>query len=184
MNRNYLYGNEVFALHAFSEFLIRKPIKYSNLTVSATYSASQCIEDLQRILEGAINEKMSLPAANFKHFSVVLVLPDSFIRHHVRYLLNMIFVKMGFKSAFVHIESIMSSYAMGAQTACIVDIGSSKTSVCCVDDGVIINKTIIKKNFGGDDISELLYRLIKTKDALHYFPKNIFYPMQYPYHML
>lgn len=127
---------------------------------------------------------MSLPAANFKHFSVVLVLPDSFIRHHVRYLLNMIFVKMGFKSAFVHVESIMSSYAMGAQTACIVDIGSSKTSVCCVDDGVIINKTIIKKNFGGDDISELLYRLIKARDALHYFPRNIFYPIQYPYHML
>ena len=127
---------------------------------------------------------MSLPAANLKHFSVVLVLPDSFIRHHVRYLLNMIFVKMGFKSAFVHVESIMSSYAMGAQTACIVDIGSSKTSVCCVDDGVIINKTIIKKNFGGDDISELLYRLIKVRDALHYFPRNIFYPIQYPYHML
>ena len=63
-------------------------------------------------------------------------------------------------------------------------MGSTKTSVCCVDDGVIINKSVIKKHYGGDDIAELLYRLIKSQNALHYFPKNIFYPLQYPYHFL
>ena len=115
---------------------------------------------------------------------MVLVISDSFVRHHVRHMLNMLFAKMGFKSAFVHVESVMSSYAMAAQTACIVDVGSSKMSVCCVDDGVIINKSVIKKHYGGDDISELLYRLIKSEDALHYFPPNVFYPMQYPYHAL
>ena len=120
---------------------------------------------------------MGLEAEKFKHFNVVLVIPDSFIRHHVRHLLNMIFAKMAFKSAFVHVESVMASYAMAAQTACIIDIGSTKTSVCCVDDGVIINKSVIKKHYGGDDIAELLYRLIKSSDALHYFPSNIFYPM-------
>ena len=114
MERNYLYGTEVSALHASSEFLIRKPIKHSNLNVSATYSASQCVEDLQRILEAAMNDKISLPATSFKHFSVVIVLPDSYIRHHVRHIMDMIFVKMGFKSAFVHVESVMSSYAMAA----------------------------------------------------------------------
>ena len=96
----------------------------------------------------------------------------------------MLFVKMGFKSAFVHVESVMASYAMAAQTACIVDIGSTKTQVCCVDDGVVISKSVIKKNYGGDDISEILYRLIQSRQALHYFPKNVFYPLNYPYHML
>ena len=48
--RNFMYGAEIAALHASTEFDIRKPIKYSNLNVSATYSANQCTEDLQRIL--------------------------------------------------------------------------------------------------------------------------------------
>lgn len=78
----------------------------------------------------------------------------------------------------------MSTYAMAAQTACVIDIGSTKTTVCCVDDGIILNKSIIKKHYGGDDISELLYRLIKSRDALHHFPSNIFFPMHYQYHRM
>jgi len=45
-------------------------------------------------------------------------------------------------------------------------------------------KTMIKRNFGGDDISELISRLIQGGNSLHYFPKHIFYPLQYPYHRL
>ena len=91
------------------------------------YSAIQCCEDLQRILEASILEKMKLSPEKFRHFNVVLIISDTFIRHHVRHFLNMLFVRMGFKSAFVHVESVMASYAMAAQTACIVDIGSTKT---------------------------------------------------------
>ena len=45
---------------------------------------------------------------------MVLIIVDSFVRHHVRHMLNMLFAKMNFKSAFVHVESVMSSYAMAA----------------------------------------------------------------------
>ena len=175
--RTYLYGTEVSAIHASSEFAIRRPIKYGNLAITNAYNALACTEDLQRILEGAITDKMGLKIDKLKNFSVVIVIQDSFVRHHVRHLLNMLFIKMGFKAAFVHVEAVMATYAMAAQTACIVDIGSTKTSVCCVDDGVIVNKTIIKKHYGGDDISELLYRFFRAKDSLHYFPQNVFYPL-------
>ena len=114
MERNYLYGTEVAALHASSEFIIRRPIRHANLNVSDQYSASQCCEDLQRILEGAIKEKMGLMPEKFVNFNVVLVISDSFVRHHVRHLLNMIFAKMRFKSCFVHVESVMATYAMAA----------------------------------------------------------------------
>lgn len=57
---------------------------------------------------------MKLAPVNFKHFNVVLVLPDTFVKHHVRYLLDMLFVKMGFKSCFIHLESVMATYAMAA----------------------------------------------------------------------
>ena len=52
--RSFLYGTEIAALHATTEFKIRKPIKFSNLNVSSTYSALECCDDLQRILQAAV----------------------------------------------------------------------------------------------------------------------------------
>lgn len=127
---------------------------------------------------------MNLSPDKIKHFFCVLVLPDNFVKHHVRYILDMLFCKLRFKSIFVHTESVMASYAMAAQSACVVDIGSQKISVACVEEGSIIPKTMIKRNFGGDDISELLLRLIQRKESLHYFPKKVFYPLSYPYHRM
>ena len=62
---------------------------------------------------------------------------------------------------------------MALPTAVVVDIGSTKTTVCCIEEGIIISKSIIRKNFGGDDMTSLLQRLIQYSDALHYFPKDI-----------
>jgi hypothetical protein len=39
-----------------------------------------------------------------------------------------------------------------------VDIGSEKINVCCVDEGIIIANTLIRKNFGGDDVDVVLLR--------------------------
>ena len=60
MDRSFLYGTEISALHASTDFKIRKPIKYGNLNITRTYSASECCDDLQRILTAAIEEKMGL----------------------------------------------------------------------------------------------------------------------------
>mmetsp|Transcript_13269 Transcript_13269/g.13069 ORF Transcript_13269/g.13069 Transcript_13269/m.13069 type:complete len:175 (+) Transcript_13269:232-756(+) len=106
-----------------------------------------------------------------------------FVKHHVRALLNLVLGKMKFKSAFVHTESVMVTYAMALPSACIVDIGSSKINVCCVDEGLIAPKSIIRKHFGGDDINEVLYRLMNRSRALHYFPKHSLCP-DYHYHKL
>ena len=125
--RNFLYGTEVSALHASSSFVTHYPVRYGNLNVTDTYTGVECCEDLQKILTTAIKDTMHLAPVNFKHFNVVLILPDTFVKHHVRYLLDMLFIKMGFKSCFIHLESVMATYAMAAQSACVVDIGSSKT---------------------------------------------------------
>jgi actin-related protein 8 len=84
---------------------------------------------------------------------------------------------MKFKSILIHQESVMATYAMAVQTGCVVDIGAQKISVVCVDDGQILPRTIIRKHYGGDDINQLLFRLIKSEQALHYFPEQLLYPM-------
>jgi len=81
-----------------------------------------------------------------------------FVKHHVRYIVNMLLGKLRFKSIFIHNESVMATYAMAMPSACVVDVGSSKICVSCVDEGLLLPKSIIRKHFGGDDITELLFR--------------------------
>jgi len=109
------------------------------------------------------------------------VIPDLFVKQHVKYLINMLVAKMGFKSIFIHQESVMATYAMALPSACVIDIGSSKISVCCIDEGVVAPKSIIRRHFGGDDLAKLFYRLLSREKALHYIPRGIMDP-DYHYH--
>ena len=68
--------------------------------------------------------------------------------------------KLRFKSIFIHTESIMATYAMALPSACVVDIGSSKINICCIDEGLVLTKSVFRRNFGGDDINELLVRMM------------------------
>jgi actin-related protein 8 len=85
---------------------------------------------------------MRLNKRNIENFNCILVIPDIFVKHHLRYIVSMILTKMKFKSLFMHTESVMATFAMAMSTACIVDIGSSKISVCCIDEGLLVPKSI------------------------------------------
>ena len=45
----------------------------------------------------------------------------------------------------------MATYALAVPTAVVVDVGSTKTTVSCIEDGVLMSNTVIKKHMGGDD---------------------------------
>jgi len=40
------------------------------------------------------------------------------------------------------------------------------------------------KHYGGDDLNEMFYRLLKRREALHHFPQDVIFPQEYPYHQL
>lgn len=102
-----------------------------------------------------------MPDTSYKHYNCILIIPELAQKIHIRYMIDLILLKMGFKSIFLHTESVMASYAMALQTACVVDIGSSKLSVCCIDDGIVQPRSIVSKHYGGDDLNELFFRLLK-----------------------
>lgn len=49
----------------------------------------------------AFESDLKLPVENLKHFNCILVLPDTFVKVHARYIINMLF-GLGFKSMFMH----------------------------------------------------------------------------------
>jgi len=57
----------------------------------------------------------------------------------------------------------MACFGTAVSSACVVDIGHEKINVCCVDEGVIIPHTLIRKNFGSKDISKLLLKIFNER---------------------
>ena len=80
----------------------------------------------------------------------------------------------------------MSAYGGALQSSCVVDIGSSKISVSCVDEGIIIEESMIRKNYGGDDITSSLYMMLSRKNS-NIQNQKLNFPIEYfnlnnPYH--
>ena len=126
---------------------------------------------------------MRLPKRNLEYFNCILVTPDIFVKHHLRNVVNMILGKLKLKSLFLHTESVMATFAMAMSSACVVDIGATKINICCIEDGLLVPKSIVRKHYGGDDLNEMLYRLINRNKALHYFPRFSLQP-EYHYHKI
>lgn len=145
-----LIGTDAVRLSRSDQYQLHQPIKAGAFNVSKSYSIQQCIDDFKYIIEKSIERDMKLPAKNFEHFNCILVIPDQCVKIHTRQMVTALF-ELGFKSMFLHQESVLSTYAMALPTAVVVDIGSTKTSVCCIEEGIIIARSIIRKNFGGDD---------------------------------
>jgi len=98
-----------------------------------------------KIVRYSLENYLKLPSDKLKHFSCILVIPDQCNKIHWKHLIKNVLL-LGFKSIFVHQESVLASYAIGQQQAVIVDIGSSKVQVSCVDEGIVLQKTLIKKH--------------------------------------
>ena len=79
-------GREALALHRSEEYIMRYPIKYGDLNVSEKYNIHDCIKDLQTILEHVIYKYMRLPKKNLENFNCILIIPDIFVKHHLRYM--------------------------------------------------------------------------------------------------
>lgn len=69
-------------------------------------------------------------------YKAVLVVPDIYNRHHLRELMTLLLVKMGFGSCFLVQDHVAATFGAGLGYACVVDVGDQKTSVSCVEDAI------------------------------------------------
>jgi actin-related protein 8 len=61
-------------------------------------------------------------------------------------------------------ESLSATFAAGLPSACVIDIGACKTSISCIDEGMVINDSRMVMDFGSDDVIETFTQLMKTID--------------------
>ena len=127
-------------------------------------SAIACVGDIADILEYLITKHLKIPKSKFKSRKVVYIIPDLHDRKHTREMVNMLLKDLGFAACMLQHTAVCACVGSGLSSACVIDLGDSKTSVCCVDDGVVIPHSRIHLPYGGDDIGRILCWLLDTID--------------------
>ncbi|KAL1464856.1 hypothetical protein WDU94_004466 [Cyamophila willieti] len=69
--------------------------------------------------------------------------------------------RMGFNACFLIQDHVAATFGAGLGYACVIDVGHTKTSVSCVEDGVSISNTRVRLGYGGGDITQAYHWLLQ-----------------------
>ncbi|OCH96264.1 actin-like ATPase domain-containing protein [Obba rivulosa] len=142
-------------------YVVRRPMHGGKFNTRDYSSIQLCLSDIETILRTTLKEKLQIEEQSYQEYSVVLVIPDFYDRFYVQGLVRMLLITMGFKQLCAQQESLAATYGAGISNACVVDMGATKTSIACVDDGFVLPETRMLLDMGGDDITEFLYVLFE-----------------------
>ena len=101
-------------------------------------SLKSVLSDLEMLWALAIQNVLDIPMKDFRHYKVVLVVPAMFNKLHIKEMMNVLLCELGFNSAIVQQEAVSATFGSGLISACVVDVGDQKTTICCIEDGLII----------------------------------------------
>lgn len=128
--------------------------------------------DLENIISGCVMKRLGIKRKEFGNYNIVLVVPDIFPRPHLKELVNLFLRNLQFKSMYMHLESVLACFGTSVASACVVDIGYEKTTICCVDEGVVLPGTMVRKNFGSKHINDTLFYMLHSRKMFGYNKKN------------
>eukprot|EP00499_Haloplacidia_sp_CaronLabIsolate_P001184 CAMPEP_0196797690 /NCGR_PEP_ID=MMETSP1104-20130614/38766_1 /TAXON_ID=33652 /ORGANISM="Cafeteria sp., Strain Caron Lab Isolate" /LENGTH=611 /DNA_ID=CAMNT_0042168097 /DNA_START=13 /DNA_END=1844 /DNA_ORIENTATION=+ len=107
-------------------------------------------------------EEMGVGAAEVaaKSMAAVLVIRDTFTKHHVAAMLDVLTADLGFASVGVLHHSQCAAVAAGCGSACVVDLGHDCVRVTCVDEGTIVPSSSVLLPCGGDLVERAFATLL------------------------
>ena len=118
--------------------------------------------DFQAILSHAVKHHLHIPLGDLSQYRAVLLLPALYRRPLVKHYLHLLLTHMGFGGAFVLQDHVAATFGAGLGYACVVDVGDQKTSISCVEDGVSHADTRIHLSYGGSDLTQVFYYLLRN----------------------
>ncbi|PLB47989.1 actin-like ATPase domain-containing protein [Aspergillus steynii IBT 23096] len=117
--------------------------------------------DISLILEEAIKTQLGLTSKKeWPQYSCVFVIPDLYEKSYVSQVLEMLMREFAFaRTCFIQ-ESLAATFGAGFTSACVVDIGAQKTSICCVEEGMCIENSRVNLKYGGSDVTETFVKMM------------------------
>ncbi|KAI9784032.1 MAG: actin-like protein arp8 [Peltula sp. TS41687] len=118
-------------------------------------------EAIATILEEAIKNQLGIKSKKaWAQYSCVFVIPDLYERRYVISGLEMFLREFGFARVCLIQESLAATFGAGYSSACVVDIGAQKTSICCVEEGMCLENSRINLKYGGADVTETFVKML------------------------
>ncbi|XP_051873802.1 actin-related protein 8 [Pristis pectinata] len=159
----FLVGEEALYVNPTDCYNVHWPIRRGQFNIHAGPGGSltAVLADLETIWTYAIQKFLEIPRKDLKYYRCILLIPDIYNRQHVKELVNLLLNNIGFSGVIVHQESICATFGSGLSSACVVDVGEQKTSVCCVEDGVSHRNTRLRLAYGGSDVTRCYFWLMQ-----------------------
>ncbi|KZT50507.1 actin-like ATPase domain-containing protein [Calocera cornea HHB12733] len=159
----YIVGQRALGLQdpAAAGFELHWPFYGTMFNVKDYDDLAILLNDVETLWEEAIKQALNIHRRSFKHYSVMLVIPDWYEWHYLRDMVDILLHDMGFESVCIQQESACAAYGSGLGNACVVDLGAKKISIACVEDGMLMTETRMVLNYGGDDISLMLNAMLE-----------------------
>ena len=117
--------------------------------------------DISLILEDAIKTQLGLTSKkDWPQYSCVFVIPDLYDKSYVTQILEMLMREFAFARVCFIQESLAATFGAGFTSACVVDIGAQKTSICCVEEGMCVENSRINLKMGGQDVTQAFVKMM------------------------
>lgn len=154
-------GDAIWRAGNTEEWFVRWPIfRGFNAASYPSGSLQEVLGDIETIWSEVLKERFNVLPKDYPLYSVVLIIPDLPERGYVPSLIRLLLVNMSFKQLAVQQESLAATYGAGLSSALVVDVGAVTTSIACVDEGWVVPDTRMSLDVGGDDVTDLLVRLL------------------------
>uniref|UniRef100_A0A182FT69 Uncharacterized protein n=1 Tax=Anopheles albimanus TaxID=7167 RepID=A0A182FT69_ANOAL len=157
-------GEDVLKLNLRkAHYNLHFPIRRGEFNIHNNIGGSlfSVLTDLQIIWEFVLFKMMSILSKDISRYKAVLVVPDIYNRIHLGEYMTLLLKRIGFGSCFIVQDHVSATFGAGLGYACVVDVGDQKTSVSCVEDGISHPQTRVRFDYGGGDVSQVLYWLLK-----------------------
>ncbi|PYH90809.1 putative chromatin remodeling complex subunit [Aspergillus ellipticus CBS 707.79] len=159
----YIVGQDALRIPDSSKprYKLYWPIKHGWCNEGDYNSKRLLFLDISLILEDAFKTQLGLTSKKeWPQYSCVFVIPDIYEKSYVTQILELLMREFAFARVCFIQESLAATFGAGFTSACIVDIGAQKTSICCVEEGMCLENSRVNLKFGGSDVTETFIRMM------------------------
>lgn len=124
-------------------------------------SQEHMYDDFETLLDKALRQDLGLTTnSEWQQYSCVFVIPDLYDKKFVEQILRSCMTWFEFSKVCFVQESMAATFGAGYTQACVVDVGAQKTSVTCVEDGLVMEDSCVNLKYGGYDITETFLKMM------------------------
>jgi len=143
------------------KFKLWWPIQHGWLNEDDYGTAEHLYDDFETLLDKAIRQELGLTKnSTWKQYSCVFVIPDLYDKKYVESVLRSCMTWFEFSRVCFIQESMAATFGAGYTQACVVDVGAQKTSITCVEDGLVLEDSRVNLKYGGYDITETFVKMM------------------------